>query len=227
MATTRRDSASALDRPERARAGWCRWHPTRKPLEGDGETRPMKLGERRGFSVIWAASLQRCGVARPPSAHVAKWNDDDSVRGETSLEGRSAREGVSKENIIAQGEGVLELFASASARERHCPTGTREGREKPTVFRSRSGSLTRGGLGPGRRDVRPGRVPSPFTTESAHVRRRGERYGVLHKRDALIQRRRQTRRSQTRMMSCRRRVPLEPGDIRFVPPAQGRGRDLG
>ena len=84
-----------------------------------------------------------------------------------------------------------------------------------------------GGLGPGRRDVRPGRVPSPFTTESAHVRRRGERYGVLHKRDALIQRRRQTRRSQTRMMSCRRRVPLEPGDIRFVPLAQGRGRDLG
>ena len=150
MATTRRDSASALDRPERARAGWCRWHPTRKPLEGDGETRPMKLGERRGFSVIWAASLQRCGVARPPSAHVAKWNDDDSVRGETSLEGRSAREGVSKENIIAQGEGVLELFASASARERHCPTGTREGREKPTVFRSRSGSLTRGGARAGK-----------------------------------------------------------------------------
>lgn len=82
----------------------------------------------------------------------------------------------------------------------------------------RSGSLTPG-LGPGRRDGGPGEVASPSTTGPAHVRSRKEKYGVLHQRDCRFgdDTAQETGTHHVLSSSCSPR----PGDIRFVPPAQG------
>lgn len=171
------------------------------------ERPPAKLGERRGFSLVWgAASLpHRNGAVSPVSAHVSEVGHLIASAERDKPEGKiRAGACLKRKHHRARGRGPR---ANASARDI-----VRRGRhvdkdEKPSNFRSAERLAHPGArAGKTRRGPRGGRLAVHY---GVHPRALHDRaiWCSPPKRRSTVGLVMTQRRRQARIMSCRRRVP--------------------
>lgn len=160
------------------------------------ERPPAKLGERRGFSLVWgAASLpHRNGAVSPVSAHVSEVGHLIASAERDKPEGKiRAGACLKRKHHRARGRGPRRQ----RQRQRHCPTGPprRQGREAIKLPVCGAARSPRGGRLAVHYGVHPRALHDRAIWCSPPKRR--STVGLV-----MTQRRR-----QARIMSCRRRVP--------------------